>query len=146
MRTPCFPLRTSVWPFGPAVWAEYGTDGNADGVADPDNIFDAALAAGRYLCSGNLNLRETAQQIRAVRRYRHSAAYVPDVLAWSVAYRQGAAPRPGAASALPVPPFDDHVDGTVDGTEASPDRVPPASRPGPSIRPAPTPPPAESTT
>ena len=61
----------------PGIWVAYGTDGNADDVADPDNIFDAALAAGRYLCSGDLNLRDPAQQIRALQRYHNSGHLSP---------------------------------------------------------------------
>ena len=36
--------------FIPATWRAYGADGNGDGVADPFNINDAALAAAHYLC------------------------------------------------------------------------------------------------
>ncbi|MEE1789227.1 hypothetical protein PUR28_00175, partial [Streptomyces sp. BE308] len=34
----------------PSTGAHWGTDGNADGRKDPNNIYDAALAAGHYLC------------------------------------------------------------------------------------------------
>ena len=33
--------------FIPSTWASWGRDGNGDGTLDPENIFDAALAAGR---------------------------------------------------------------------------------------------------
>ncbi|HYB83596.1 MAG TPA: lytic murein transglycosylase, partial [Mycobacterium sp.] len=42
--------------FLPGTWARYASDGKGDGVADPQNLFDSALAAARYLCSGRLNL------------------------------------------------------------------------------------------
>ncbi len=38
--------------FIPSTWAASGADGNGDGVADPHNYFDAAVAAARYLCRG----------------------------------------------------------------------------------------------
>lgn len=34
----------------PADWQRWGRDGNGDGVADPHNIFDAALGAATFLC------------------------------------------------------------------------------------------------
>ena len=43
----------------PGTWAR-GTrlDGDGDGKADVQNLFDSTLAAARYLCSGNLDLRD----------------------------------------------------------------------------------------
>ena len=34
----------------PSTWQRWGADGNGDGVADPQQIDDAALAAAHYLC------------------------------------------------------------------------------------------------
>src|SRR5262249_26134387 len=42
--------------FIPSTWAWAGRDGNGDGVKDPNNVYDAALAAGHYLCRNNWNL------------------------------------------------------------------------------------------
>ena len=42
--------------FIPGTWRGYGADGNGDGVADPQNLDDAALAAARYLCAGGGDL------------------------------------------------------------------------------------------
>ena len=39
--------------FIPSTWAGSGADGNGDGRKDPNNIFDAARGAARYLCAGN---------------------------------------------------------------------------------------------
>lgn len=78
--------------FLPGTWALYAADGNGDGVSDPHNVFDAALAAGKYLCSGNMNLRDQQQQLRAVLRYNNSMSYAAQVLSWSHAYRTGGAP------------------------------------------------------
>ena len=43
--------------FLPGTWARYASDGDGDGKADVQNLYDSTLAAARYLCSGNLNLR-----------------------------------------------------------------------------------------
>ncbi|AQA24646.1 transglycosylase SLT domain protein [Rhodococcus sp. MTM3W5.2] len=37
--------------FIPETWKRWGVDANGDGVANPDNIDDAALTAARYLCA-----------------------------------------------------------------------------------------------
>ncbi|KAF0958642.1 lytic transglycosylase domain-containing protein [Rhodococcus sp. T7] len=91
--------------FIPSTWAKYASDGNADGVADPNNVFDATLAAARYLCSGGLDLRDPLQETRAVLRYNNSAAYAANVITWSNAYRNGGTPTPGqlSESASPSP-------------------------------------------
>nr|WP_271214216.1 lytic murein transglycosylase [Rhodococcus wratislaviensis] len=91
--------------FIPSTWAKYASDGNADGVADPNNVFDATLAAARYLCSGGLDLRDPLQETRAVLRYNNSAAYAGNVITWSNAYRNGGTPTPSqlSESASPSP-------------------------------------------
>ncbi|MFE1592803.1 lytic transglycosylase domain-containing protein [Nocardia sp. NPDC058705] len=80
--------------FLPETWHRYAADGNADGVADPQNLFDAALTAGRYLCDGGLNMRDLSQQSKAILRYNNSMAYVANVMAWSGSYSSGLAPKP----------------------------------------------------
>ncbi|WP_349304743.1 lytic transglycosylase domain-containing protein [Nocardia cyriacigeorgica] len=91
--------------FLPGTWDKYAADGNGDGAADPHNMFDAALAAGRYLCSGGLDLRDPAQETRAVLRYNNSRAYAADVLSWSAAYRSGGVPaQPAYVPPLPMSP------------------------------------------
>ena len=82
--------------FLPSTWEKYGADGNHDGVADPHNVYDAALGAGRYLCSGGLDVADPAQARTAVYRYNHSEAYVTNVLTWSAAYARGVAPTDSA--------------------------------------------------
>jgi len=75
--------------FLPSTWARVGRDGNGDGVADPDNIYDAALSAAFYLCmavpTGGLDT-DPAQRV-AVFSYNHSSAYVDGVLGWYQAYQ-----------------------------------------------------------
>ncbi|MPZ95657.1 MAG: hypothetical protein GEU96_12290 [Propionibacteriales bacterium] len=98
--------------FIPTTWASVAADGDNDGVRDPHDIDDAALAAGAYLCagSGDLSTREGAEA--AVFRYNHSESYVSLVLAIAEKYRNGVAvvpagPAPvgnGKAPNLKVPP------------------------------------------
>lgn len=79
--------------FLPETWKRYAADGNGDGIADPQNLYDAALTAGKYLCAGGLNMRDLAQQSRAILRYNNSMAYVANVMAWASSYNTGVAPR-----------------------------------------------------
>ncbi|RJO80385.1 lytic transglycosylase [Nocardia panacis] len=80
--------------FLPETWRHFAADGNGDGIADPQNMFDAALTAGKYLCDGGLNMRDPAQQTKAILRYNNSMAYVANVMAWEAAYGNGLAPKP----------------------------------------------------
>ncbi|HLS76261.1 MAG TPA: lytic murein transglycosylase [Nocardia sp.] len=135
--------------FLPSTWSRYAADGNGDGVADPHNVFDAALAAGKYLCSGGMNLADPQQELRAVLRYNNSMAYAADVLSWSNAYRTGGAPRqvtispelipPGSAPVLAAPPDQDMTAVDTDAPTATkapqhPSELPPGTTvtPGPS--------------
>ncbi|WP_098461057.1 lytic transglycosylase domain-containing protein [Propionicimonas paludicola] len=64
--------------FIPATWRRWGADGNGDGKADPNQIDDAALAAGRYLCASG-SLRSPSGWRAAIYSYNHSDAYVDKV-------------------------------------------------------------------
>lgn len=75
--------------FIPSTWADWGADGNGDGRHDPQNVFDAALAAGRYLCAGGRNLSDPGDLERSVLSYNHSTAYLRTVLAWYTYYLSG---------------------------------------------------------
>jgi membrane-bound lytic murein transglycosylase B len=55
-------------------------------VADPSNIFDAAYAAGRYLCASGADLRTGQGWTQAIFSYNHSDDYVRSVLAYANAY------------------------------------------------------------
>lgn len=90
--------------FLPGTWSQYAADGRGNGRPDPNNVFDAALAAGKYLCSGGLNLRDPQQQLRAVLRYNNSMAYASEVLSWANAYRTGGVPTQVTISPDLIPP------------------------------------------
>jgi transglycosylase-like protein with SLT domain len=76
--------------FIPSTWVHWAADGNHDGQKDPNNIFDATLAAGRYLCADGRNLATLPGLTAAVLAYNYSQAYLATVLAWGLAYRNGA--------------------------------------------------------
>lgn len=63
-----------------STWATWQADGDGDGVADPTDIDDAALAAGRYLCAAGGDLTTGVGWSRAVFAYNHSEQYVRTVL------------------------------------------------------------------
>ena len=87
----------------PSAWRRYAADGDGDGRMDPNDVFDAALTAGRYLCAGGVNLGDPDQLGPAVFRYRHSDSYVTAVRAWAAGYAGGAASVPPVASGPSVP-------------------------------------------
>lgn len=80
--------------FIPSTWANWASDGNGDGKKDPNNIFDATLAAGRYLCAGGRDLSTRAGMTSAVLSYNDSQPYLATVLSWGTAYRDGVTPLP----------------------------------------------------
>ncbi|MGP3982939.1 lytic murein transglycosylase [Streptomyces sp. KR80] len=75
--------------FIPSTWATWGADGNGDGEEDPHNIYDAALAAGRYLCAGGRDLSDPYDLDRAILGYNHSEQYLRTVKAWFAYFRDG---------------------------------------------------------
>lgn len=74
--------------FIPSTWRSLGRDGNGDGVADPDNLYDAALAAAAHLCllaPGDYADRGDLRDALVV--YNESGRYAEEVLAWIERYR-----------------------------------------------------------
>ena len=103
---PAYDRAVGPMQFIPSTWVRWGTDGNGDGRADPDNVFDAALAAGRYLCAGGRDLSDPAELDRAVLGYNHSEAYLRTVRAWYAYFLDGHSVVPDAtagASSRPEP-------------------------------------------
>lgn len=75
--------------FIPGTWRAYAGDGNGDGIADPHNVYDAALAAATYLCrAGGGSLLVLGNQSRAVFAYNRSLAYNVEVLGLADHYRR----------------------------------------------------------
>ncbi len=75
--------------FIPSTWATAGVDGDGDGVADPNDLDDAALAAAGYLCPPSGSIGDEAGMRRAVFTYNHSDYYVDLVLAFAIGYHTG---------------------------------------------------------
>jgi membrane-bound lytic murein transglycosylase B len=93
--------------FLPGTWARYASDGDGDGVADPQNLYDATLAAARYLCTGGLNLRDQSQVMASILRYNNSMPYAQNVLGWAAAYATGVIPVDLPPITGPPPPLGD---------------------------------------
>jgi len=60
--------------FLPSTWERWGADGDGDGVADVDDLDDAALAAARYLCAAG-DLTDASTWIAAVSGYNPGVEY-----------------------------------------------------------------------
>ncbi|GHG77456.1 lytic transglycosylase domain-containing protein [Streptomyces griseocarneus] len=106
--------------FIPSTWVLFGADGNGDGVQDPNNIFDAAAATARYLCSGNKDLTRAADLDKAVLSYNNSREYVNAVLAWMRTYQKGeVGPVPDGPGLPPSPSGN-----TPAGTQPTPSGTP----------------------
>jgi membrane-bound lytic murein transglycosylase B len=80
--------------FIPATWRIWGADGNADGIRDPQNIEDAALAAAGYLCARGRDLSRADDLRAAVLSYNHSQRYLSTVLGIVQAVTSGALAGP----------------------------------------------------
>ncbi|MFF1832619.1 lytic murein transglycosylase [Streptomyces sp. NPDC058231] len=90
--------------FIPSTWAHWGKDGNGDGRRNPSNIYDAALAAGYYLCAGPRDLSVKADLDRSVLSYNHSDTYLRTVLSWLEFYRKGTHPVADGQGTVPKSP------------------------------------------
>jgi hypothetical protein len=72
--------------FIPETWLRRGRDGSGDGYADPQNMYDAAYSAGRYLCSLGGDLSSGGNLRVAYFGYNNSTAYVNDVIGHADSY------------------------------------------------------------
>lgn len=80
--------------FIPSTWAGYAADGNEDGEKNPNNVYDATIGAGNYLCAHNADLSDPRQRAQAVFRYNQSNEYVATVLYWADVYASGVSVLP----------------------------------------------------
>jgi hypothetical protein len=124
--------------FIPGTWALFGIDGSGDGTADPNNVFDAALSAGHYLCVGTSEVRTAEGLAAALRRYNNSASYVATVMSWIIAYDNGTAVAADDAGADSDPGTDPAQPPSTTVTR------PPTAAPGPTPSSTPSPSSAES--
>ncbi|MFF3728816.1 lytic murein transglycosylase [Streptomyces sp. NPDC002476] len=130
--------------FIPSTWATWGQDGNGDGRKDPNNVYDAALAAARYLCAGSRNLSVAADLDRAVLSYNHSDVYLRTVRSWFDYYKRGTHEVPDGTGT--VPPAlgsgtgSDSGAGSGSGTTGPSPTPPGKTKPKPGSEPKPKPP------
>ncbi|MGW7199355.1 lytic transglycosylase domain-containing protein [Streptomyces chryseus] len=117
--------------FIPSTWATWGRDGNADGRKDPNNIYDAALAAGRYLCAHDRDLSQQDDLDQAILGYNRSREYLRTVMSWFDYYRRGNHEVPDGAGVLPVTTGpDSHVGGSGGNRPGGRGATTPPSSPG----------------
>jgi len=91
--------------FIPTTWAGSGRDGDGDGVADPNDIDDAALAAAGYLCPSSGSIKAPGAMEQAIFSYNHSDYYVSLVMSFEQGYRTGTFTIPSP----PPPPEDEET-------------------------------------
>lgn len=131
--------------FIPSTWEWAGRDGNGDGEKDPNNVYDAALAAGHYLCRFDWDLSDPGDLRSAILSYNNSTDYLNTVLAWLEHYRKGVDEIPDGTGTIP----DDRSDDDNGGANVSPSPRP-GQTPPPSTRPpangGTTPPPSQPPT
>ncbi len=142
--------------FIPSTWEWSGRDGNGDGKKDPNNVYDAALAAGHYLCRADRDLSVEPDLERAILSYNHSTEYLNLVLSWLEYYRKGTHEVPDGTGTLPAGRSDDTNGASPDPTPtptplktpkpASSSPTPPgeATSPTPPSTPPGTPPPSST--
>ncbi|KJS51094.1 hypothetical protein VM98_39045, partial [Streptomyces rubellomurinus subsp. indigoferus] len=75
--------------FLPSTWDTWGVDTTGTGKADPNNIFDAAEAARRYLCASGRYLSDPAQIDPPILSYNNSAEYLRTVKNWMAYFGGG---------------------------------------------------------
>ncbi len=71
-----FDHAVGTFQFIPQTWLAWASDGNGDGVADPNNVWDAALAATKLMCANDV---ETKPE-KALSAYFGTDIYNSDVL------------------------------------------------------------------
>ncbi|MFC8127515.1 lytic transglycosylase domain-containing protein [Streptomyces sp. NPDC057302] len=106
--------------FIPSTWDTWAQDGNADGKKDPNNIYDAALAAGNYLCANDRDLSVGAELHKAILSYNHSTEYLNLVLTWLEHYREGTHEIPDGTGVVPNDRSDSGTPGTGPTTTPTP--------------------------
>ncbi|NGO45682.1 lytic transglycosylase domain-containing protein [Streptomyces ureilyticus] len=109
--------------FIPSTWAWAGRDGSGDGTKDPNNIYDAALAAGHYLCRLDRDMSVQKELNRAILSYNQSTEYLNLVLTWLEYYRKGTHEVPDGTGALPS----DRSDDNNSGAGGNPSPTPPGT-------------------
>ncbi|MCS0606507.1 lytic transglycosylase domain-containing protein, partial [Streptomyces sp. LP11] len=122
--------------FIPSTWAWAGRDGNGDGKSDPNNVYDAALAAGHYLCRNNWDMSGDSGLHSAILSYNNSQDYLNLVLNWLEYYRKGTHSVPDGTGTVPSHRSDDSG---IPVTPSTPNPKPSTPTPGKPHQPKPDP-------
>lgn len=101
--------------FIPSTWEWAGRDGNDDGAKDPNNVYDAALAAGHYLCRFGWDLSNDGNLRSAILSYNNSTEYYNTVMTWLEYYRKGSHEIPDGTGSLPETPSGGNSNNTGTG-------------------------------
>lgn len=72
--------------FIPSSWETWAADGDSDGVEDPNDLDDAAMAAVGYLCADGHDLTTGQGWADAVFSYNHAQEYIDAVHAAATSY------------------------------------------------------------
>lgn len=80
----------AVGPFQliPQTWRNWHTDGGGDGVEDPQNIDDAAMATVNYLCRVSIGIDTEEGWRAAVAGFNSPSAYLDTVARYAVRYAE----------------------------------------------------------
>lgn len=127
--------------FIPGTWRLWGSDGNGDGVAEPQNVEDAAYSAARYLCAGGRDLSDAGDLRAAILSYNRSLSYLARVLELMGTIEPGSLPDlPTLEATAPRSPAPSPAKPSASSSPAAtlPTSAPPASTS--------TPPPAATST
>ncbi|MFI1769301.1 lytic transglycosylase domain-containing protein [Streptomyces sp. NPDC020800] len=127
------------------TWQWAGRDGNGDGLKDPNNVYDAALAAGHYLCRNGWDLSIQADTNSAILSYNDSRDYLNTVLSWYEYYRKGTHSVPDGTGALPSH-RSNNSRGADSKSSSKPPKKPKAHKPVPTPPKPGTPPPTPPAT
>ena len=107
--------------FLPGTWARYASDGDGDGIADPQNLFDS------YPVGGPIPVQRRAQPARppgeataAILRYNNSVAYAAERAGLAAAYATGVVPVDLPPITGPLPPDRRRLLGAPGGSRAQP--------------------------
>ncbi|WP_410568494.1 lytic transglycosylase domain-containing protein [Amycolatopsis sp. cmx-4-61] len=76
--------------FIPGTWRKWASDGNGDGLGDPQQIDDAALAAARYLCAGGRDMASPGGWWAGILSYNNSTEYAQKVFGLADGYAKAA--------------------------------------------------------
>ncbi|WP_152648532.1 hypothetical protein [Streptacidiphilus anmyonensis] len=131
----------------PSTWRQWAATDRPGVAPSPQNLFDAAVTAGRILCAAGGDLNTPGGIERAVYAYNHTTGYVQAVLAWTSLYatesltaQQGvpSAASPWSATApAPAQPGAPVMPPAGAGADASGRAAPPPAQPSPGTRTAP---------